>query len=254
MIESAFATDHQGGTMRPADAKVIVATHPLLAFGPFVADPFLGILRNDGATVPLTPKAFEVLIALLERRGELVEKDELLQRVWPNTVVEENNLARHISTLRKVFNDQSPEHHYIVTVSGRGYRFVAPVREIPRTEESEIPVPPLQGDAAGGGSPIYEPPPVVVPELPRAYRLRAFAAGALLVVMAAAVAGIVIMLRRPEVDAAPAPRRLLQFTFGSGLQNEPTWSPDGQRIAYASDRGGNFDIWTQAIDTSLPRV
>lgn len=73
----------------------------LYAFGPFVADPVTGTLRQDGAHVVLTLKSFEVLMVLIERRGQVVDKDVLLKLVWPDTIVEENNLARHISTLRK---------------------------------------------------------------------------------------------------------------------------------------------------------
>jgi len=82
-------------------------THPmagfddrLFQFGAFVADPVTGNLHRDGA-VPLSVKTFEVLIVLLEHRGTVVEKDALLKLIWPDTVVEENTLARHTSTLRK---------------------------------------------------------------------------------------------------------------------------------------------------------
>ena len=111
----------------------------LYAFGPFVADPVAGSLRRNGAPVVLTLKSFEVLLVLIERRGQIVDKDVLLKLVWPDTIVEENNLARHISTLRKVLNDQPQDHQYIVTVPGRGYRFVAPVQELLL---SELPAPP----------------------------------------------------------------------------------------------------------------
>lgn len=119
------------GTMGGPDDK-------LYAFGPFVADPVTGTLRQDGAHVTLTLKSFEVLLVLIERRGQVVDKDVLLKLVWPDTIVEENNLARHISTLRKVLNDHPQDHQFIVTIPGRGYRFVAPVQELTR---SEIPQP-----------------------------------------------------------------------------------------------------------------
>ena len=107
----------------------------LYAFGPFVADPVTGTLRQNGAHVVLTLKSFEVLLALIERRGQVVDKDVLLKLVWPDTIVEENNLARHISTLRKALNDHPPDHQFIVTVPGRGYRFVAPVQELDAQRE-----------------------------------------------------------------------------------------------------------------------
>src|SRR5437764_12711043 len=104
--------------------KAAGADDILYAFGSFVADPVMGILRRDGLQLNLTAKSFDVLVALLERRGELVEKDLLLKLVWPNTIVEENNLARHISTLRKILDDHPSVHQYIVTIQGSGYRFV----------------------------------------------------------------------------------------------------------------------------------
>ncbi len=85
------------------------------------------LLTRDGHRVPLTPKAFDTLLYLVEHRGMLLEKDELLRAVWADTVVEENNLNQHISTLRRVLGEKRDEHHYIVTVPGRGYRFVADV-------------------------------------------------------------------------------------------------------------------------------
>jgi two-component SAPR family response regulator len=87
----------------------------LYAFGPFVADPVTGTLRQDGVHVVLTLKSFEVLLVLIERRGQVVDKDVLLKLVWPDTIVEENNLARHISTLRK----PSTTIHRITSSSSR---------------------------------------------------------------------------------------------------------------------------------------
>lgn len=80
--------------------------------------------------MPLRPKAFELLLALAERSGEDVEKDELIRLVWPDAIVEENNLPHTISKVRKALDERIDEHQYIVTVPGRGYRFVAPVRTV----------------------------------------------------------------------------------------------------------------------------
>jgi DNA-binding winged helix-turn-helix (wHTH) protein/TolB-like protein len=111
-------------------------------FGPFRLDPFKRLLVKDGQAVALTSKAFDMLLALVESRGRVLEKDELLERVWPGTVVEEKNLTVNISTLRKALGETPNEHSYIVTVPGRGYRFVANVREVagepdPVIEEKE---------------------------------------------------------------------------------------------------------------------
>jgi serine/threonine protein kinase/TolB-like protein/Flp pilus assembly protein TadD len=103
----------------------------LFAFGPFRLDPGSRRLLRDGHPVPLPPKAFDVLLTLVEQRGRLVEKEELLRRVWPDVVVEEGNLTQHVFTLRKLLGETQADR-YIVTVPRRGYQFVAEVLEIPR--------------------------------------------------------------------------------------------------------------------------
>jgi DNA-binding winged helix-turn-helix (wHTH) protein/TolB-like protein len=99
-------------------------------FGPFRLDVLKRLLLRDGEVVPLTSKAFETLLALVERRGEILGKEELLSRIWPDAVVEEKNLTINISALRKTLGESPQEHRYIVTVPGRGYRFVADVQEV----------------------------------------------------------------------------------------------------------------------------
>lgn len=100
------------------------------AFGPFRVDPVKRLLLLGAEPVALTPKAFEILRVLVEQRGEVLVKEELMKRVWPDTVVEEGNLNRNISTLRRALGEHPDEHRYIVTLPGRGYRFVAEVREV----------------------------------------------------------------------------------------------------------------------------
>jgi DNA-binding winged helix-turn-helix (wHTH) protein/tetratricopeptide (TPR) repeat protein len=100
----------------------------LFRFGRFAVDPARGLLLRDGQPVALTRRAFETLLLLVRHRDRVVEKEELIAALWPDTVVEENNLAQHISTLRKLLG-RNPAEPCIVTVSGRGYRFVADVSE-----------------------------------------------------------------------------------------------------------------------------
>src|SRR5215213_1142629 len=96
-------------------------------FGPFRLDPVKRRLLRDGETLRLTPKAFDLLVVLVEESGRTVEKDELLERVWAGTVVEENNLNQNITALRKSLGDSRQESQYIATIPGVGYRFVADV-------------------------------------------------------------------------------------------------------------------------------
>ncbi len=102
----------------------------LYEFGSFHLDPYQRLLLRDGKSVPVTPRAFELLIVLLEHSGCLVEKDELLNRVWQDVAVEEGNLAVMISHLRKALGDDREKHQYIETVPKHGYRFVPLVKKI----------------------------------------------------------------------------------------------------------------------------
>jgi len=102
----------------------------IIEFGPFSIDERERMLRRDGQAVPLTPKAVDVLLALLERPGRLITKDELVQRVWPDTFVEEANLPYNIFTLRKALGETADNPEYVETIPKRGYRFKAPVRRL----------------------------------------------------------------------------------------------------------------------------
>src|SRR5215813_5967103 len=109
-----------------------MSTRPrrLSEFGPFRLDTAEQLLLRDGKPVPLTPKAFEMLVALVERGGHLVEKEELMKLVWADAFVEESNLTNNVSALRKLLGQGKGGQHYIETVPKRGYRFTAAVREL----------------------------------------------------------------------------------------------------------------------------
>jgi DNA-binding winged helix-turn-helix (wHTH) protein len=96
-------------------------------FGPFRLLPMERLLTRADKPVRLGSRAFDILIGLLERAGELVSKEELVARAWPNTFVASANLAVHISALRRALGDGGQRNRYIVNVPGRGYRFVAVV-------------------------------------------------------------------------------------------------------------------------------
>src|SRR6266481_7621645 len=110
----------------------------LYEFGPFLLDPEQHLLFRDGVHVPLSPKAFDTLRVLVENGGRVTEKDELLKKVWPDTFVEEVNLAKNVSFLRKILGSEQSEH-YIETIPKRGYRFVAGVREVWADDSAPLP-------------------------------------------------------------------------------------------------------------------
>jgi DNA-binding winged helix-turn-helix (wHTH) protein/tetratricopeptide (TPR) repeat protein len=102
-------------------------TH-IYEFGEFRVDPLKRLLLGrDQRPVPLTPKAFDTLLYLVEHRHAVLDKEMLMKAIWPDTAVEENNLNQNISALRRVLGGKRNENRYIVTVPGRGYRFVAAV-------------------------------------------------------------------------------------------------------------------------------
>ena len=105
------------------------AARVLYEFGPFALDPVKRLLMRQGHRVAVPPRALDVLIALVERRGLPVTKEELLRHVWGDAAVEENNLSVGISALRKALGEGVRDHRYILTLSRRGYSFVAPVSE-----------------------------------------------------------------------------------------------------------------------------
>src|SRR5579859_5929656 len=110
-------------------------TNQLYEFGPFRVDTRECLLLRDGKVIALTPKAFETLLVFLQNAGRLLPKEELMQRIWQDSYVEEVNLSQHISTLRKVLGDTVQESRFIVTVPGRGYRFTEKVRFVPEDDE-----------------------------------------------------------------------------------------------------------------------
>ncbi|HLK22660.1 MAG TPA: transcriptional regulator [Bryobacteraceae bacterium] len=106
-------------------------------FGPFCLDPIRRVLLRGGERVALTAKSLATLTALVERAGETVGKNELLDVVWEHTAVEENSLNQCISAVRKALGERRGQHEYIVTVTGVGYRFVAPVTLVPVVKDDE---------------------------------------------------------------------------------------------------------------------
>ena len=110
----------------------------LYEFGPFRLDGDERLLLRGGLAIPLTPKVFDTLVVLVENSGHVLSKEELIQKVWPDSFVEENNLAQNISILRKALGETAAGLKFIETVPKRGYRFVAEVRESAEAETEVI--------------------------------------------------------------------------------------------------------------------
>ncbi len=128
------------------------ALNDLYRFGRFVLQPGAQRLLVDGEPVSVGPRAFELLVALVERAGQLVSKVELLDLVWPGLVVEENNLQVQISTLRKILGPDA-----ITTLAGRGYRFTLPIDSVDLPQKS------LSSEKTGPATPEQTPSIAVLP-------------------------------------------------------------------------------------------
>jgi eukaryotic-like serine/threonine-protein kinase len=194
------------------------------------------LLVCDGTPVPLTSKAFDSLVFLVENRNRLVTKDELLRAVWPDVVVEEGNLTQQVFLLRKVFGDSAQHPRYIITVPGHGYRFTAPVKEI-------LPGPDLAPDVVASESSAAS-------SLSRT-TLRFVKAG---VVLSGIVALAVLLAisrreldgRRPYLD--PGSIHVAKVTE-SGKATNAAISPDGRTVAYAENNGDEYSLWVKQIAT-----
>ena len=156
-----------------------------------------------------------------------MEKEDFLREAWRGALVEESNLTKQVSLLRKVLEDTPGSHRYIVTVPGTGYQFGAQVDE----REAE----PLLADSV----PLRPQPRRM------GFRSALFAAvGAVL--LGAIIGKMTLGSGVPASDSSPS--LLWQLTFDKGVQTDPAWSPDGLRMAYSSDRSGYEDIWIKPVD------
>jgi len=139
---SSFLKDSQNGA-------IFSLSSSLYMFGEFHVDPQNRLLRKGEKPIGLTPKAFEVLLLLVQHSGEVVSKDELIQAVWPDSFVEDSNLTQTVFMLRKALGETSSQR-YILTVQGRGYRFAPEVKIIPASDQDQgtISHPDIQGNAS----------------------------------------------------------------------------------------------------------
>ena len=110
----------------------------LYEFGPFRVDPEKQILLRGSQPVAITPKTFDTLLILVRHSREVVSKNDLMNELWPDAFVEEANLSQNIFMLRRVLGDTPEDRRYIVTLPGKGYRFVADVRTINQDGEDVI--------------------------------------------------------------------------------------------------------------------
>jgi eukaryotic-like serine/threonine-protein kinase len=208
--------------------------------------------------VPLAAKAFDTLLALVRKHGEVVTKDELISEVWPDTFVSEDSLTQNISALRRILEDDPAQPRFIATVSRRGYQFVAPVA----TQDEAA-----AASADNGSSPSEVPSHATtsssemagiragpVPEWQRtARRWIPFAA----VLVVGVIAGSVISSRAPRADLAERRLRFApELPAGSTLAAGGVVSPDGRQVAFVArdEESGNTRLWIRTLSTAATRV
>src|SRR3954454_16494257 len=201
-------------------------------FGPFQVDVSRRLLLRDGKPAQLSPKVFDTLLELILRAGQVITKEELLAAVWPDAAVEENSLARNVSTLRKALGENASDHQYVVTVPGRGYSFVAAVH----TGEQPTSAP----AAEAAGAPVARGP--------RPFYQRV----TLGLLLAAGAATAVMTLSFKQSHGAPFERTKMSRITSSGQAVKAVISPDGRYIAYTTLVSGDQSLVVRRTTTLHP--
>lgn len=239
---------------------------PTYEFGIFRLDAAKRILLRGDETVPITPKCFEILLALIEQRGDIVTKESLMNRVWPNSFVEEGNLTYNISMLRKALGERAGEHQYIVTVPGQGYQFVETVKEQPNgppgaeaTERSGAPF------AGGNRDSSTQRKAELSPEAqPRSF-VGSFITGLSHDGRAVLIAGAILLIGGAAIGfglykfiggnasqteiAVPFQKMRITKLTTTGKATIAAISPDGRYVAHAMGGLSQQSLWLRHIAT-----
>lgn len=216
-------------------------------FGPFRLDAGERLLLRDGASVALTPKAFDLLLVLVEHQGHLLEKDELLKKVWPDTFVEEANLSYNISLIRKALADGENGQKFIETVPRRGYRFMAGVRQI-GAGQAEI------NEAAVRNTEEAARPEPLPSQVKPHRKVALLWLAALVIALGGLGFGLYKFITRPESKNSGAELKIVPVTSFPGIETQPAFSPDGNQIAFVwhGAQEDNPDIYVKLINTGEP--
>jgi Tol biopolymer transport system component/DNA-binding winged helix-turn-helix (wHTH) protein len=218
---------------------VVTAEVSRFQFDDVVVDRGAMLITKAGARADLEPKAFDVLVYLLQRPGQLVTKTELIEAIWKNVAVTDHVLTRVIGQLRRVLGDDAREARYIETVPTRGYRFVGRI-EAPSAIAAHNPAAAEPAPVPAPASGATSPPSGAVKAPPRAVWI-GIAAGVALAL--AAAAGWLALHRREEPSEWTEPPAVArQLTFASALDVYPDFSPDGRFLAYATSASGAFEL------------
>ena len=258
-------------------------------FDEFQIDARKRVLLREGRPVTLNSKAFDLLLALATSGGRELSKDELMELVWRDQIVEENNLAVHIYNLRKILGERKDEHRYIITIPGVGYRFVADVNETAsepeelyieshtvsrivveeedssQTVKEDVIAPTALASLSKGetvnGEAVYSTAQAatataIAPLVQSRHRKSVLLAAALVgLLLTAGVGGYWLYRNRSQASVIPAPESRRQMTItrvtNGGQLGASSISPDGKFIAYIENApAGAGTLFVQQTDTN----
>jgi Tol biopolymer transport system component/DNA-binding winged helix-turn-helix (wHTH) protein len=259
--------------------------HCIYEFGPFRLDAQKRLLLRSGESVKLFPKEFDTLLALVERGGQVLDKDELMRKVWGETIVEESNLSSNISHLRKLLGESRMQHDYIVTIPGRGYRFVARVKqafdevrlceptrgevveeETGETGAQDEAVSASQRGNAGpnknsvltnaSATPLLASQPekraIVEPATdPAGGRHNAWFIALAALAVALAAFALFMSSRRPTThQSLPFQEMKMTRLTNSGRATRAVISPDGKYVVHVMEEAGGQSLWVRQVATT----
>ena len=226
----------------------------IVRFGVFEVDLASEELRKNGLKIRLSGQPFQILSMLLDRPGEVVTREDLQKKLWPDgTFVDfDHSLNTAVNKIREALGDSAENPRFVETLARRGYRFIAPVengsgRASRQPGNSAVVLPRPSSEDASFPLPEPSPPAMAAHRQTGAGRRRL--AGLVLVGVLLLAAGVAAWRFSRQASETPPPLRLTRLTSDSGLTTDGVISPDGKLVAYASDRSGkgNLDIWLKQV-------
>jgi DNA-binding winged helix-turn-helix (wHTH) protein len=220
----------------------------LYEFGPYRLDPAERKLFRGSEIVPLPPKAFDTLVLMVRNSGHLMEKDDLIRMLWPDSFVEEGSLSNNIFLLRKALGDDPA---FIETVPRRGYRFVGAVRRFPD-------VVPARHDETQDDRPVHAVGLAVAPTASvhglHSWNVRPVLISIFAVVFTVAVVVLWLSRQKHSPDDSSSHFKVFPLTGSIVAETDPAFSPDGKQIAYVGqdEKQSNFNVYVKLIGAGPP--
>jgi len=222
-----------------------------ISFAEFELDSARRRLLREGKTLPLNAKAFDLLVYLADNAGRVVTKDEILDAVWENQFVEEANLKVQMSALRKVLGERKDEHRFLVTIPGKGYKFIGDIQK----DDRELVIESRRFSRLIVEQEIEEEEEKIsiLPNIAASPRLRVAAS------KLAAIGGFAVLLALAfgvfqyfNLKKASIPFEKIKFTqlTNSGKVSGAAVSPDGKYIAYILGESEGNSLWMQQVGTA----